>query len=122
MSIEIDFLPIHNNSGQEFSICEERATKRPKVEEEIDVHHLGTTASIDQIEIKDSCAPASTTCASCLCDDCANFDVTFSSNYNNDEIELLRKVATHEVLHHKTLHVVLNLNHTSMRESPVLMI
>ncbi|XP_062028967.1 RNA polymerase II C-terminal domain phosphatase-like 4 [Rosa rugosa] len=108
MSLGTDCPPIfHNNSGDEFSICEERTTKRPKVEEEINDHHLGTT-SIHQIQIKD-------TCASCLCDDCANFAVTFSFKYNDGEIELLRKVATHEILHRRKLQLVLNLNHTLLR-------
>ncbi|KAM5560341.1 RNA polymerase II C-terminal domain phosphatase-like 4 [Rosa sericea] len=48
--------------------------------------------------------------ASCLCDFCANFAVTFS--FNDDEIEGLRKVNTHEMLHQRKLHLVLNLDHT----------
>ena len=54
-------------------------------------------------EIKDASA-------SCLCDDCANFAVTFS--FNDDEIEGLRKANTHEMLYHRKLHLVLNLDHT----------
>ncbi|XP_050376873.1 RNA polymerase II C-terminal domain phosphatase-like 5 [Argentina anserina] len=117
MIFETDCPPIHDNSGHEFTICEERTTERPK-EEETDDRHLRTaTTSIDLTEITDSgaSASASTTCASCLCDDCANFAVTFRFRYNNDETELLCKVATHEILHHRKLHLVLNLNHTLLR-------
>ncbi|KAK9920471.1 hypothetical protein M0R45_029026 [Rubus argutus] len=72
-------------------------------DERSNMHKVEINKGTSIPEIKDASA-------SCLCDDCANFAVTFS--FNDDQIEGLRKANTHEMLYHRKLHLVLNLDHT----------